>query len=405
MKHISLTSFVAILAATSVPTTAAADLKDGLIGGVVGGAVGAIITNEVQKKNRAAAPKQQTTRRVVTKQAAPSLNSQYTRDERVQIQLALQQRGFAIGTIDGIIGRNSRAAIGQFQVSMGQPQTGQLTRAQYVLLTNPNLGAQQQQAFFDRPLNQTEVVQLQSGLRVLGFYPGIVDGVTGPGTRNAAGNFLISQGRNPAATTQVQTLVLSSLAAGIPVQPYLQQEANAQLASANAQQQFGNQGFGAQQNAFGAQPQQQNGFIGQPQQQQNAGFGAQQQPGVAGFGAQQQNGFVGQPQQQQNAFAQPQQQQQNGFVGQQPLQQQNAFGAQGGQQAPQQQLFPQTNPQTPAPQAQGGTVLVNNQPQSSFDVFTGTSEQQNGVVQQQPGAAASGQQPLIDGGVTGTAGN
>lgn len=383
MKTQTITSLLALSLATIVPKPASADLKDAIAGGVVG----AIITEGIRRENQKAQQRQQQQRRVVSKpskSAAPSLNSQYSRDERIRIQSSLRDLGYSVGVVDGVLGRNSRAAIRQFQASRGEPQTGQLTPSQYVALTNP--GFQTAPTLANRPLNRDEVAMLQQGLQMLGYYRGYVDGSNGPGTRSASAAFLASMGTNPAMMTEVQTLVLARNNAGLPTPPYLQQEAANQMAAANGGAQFGVPGqtqqtmFGApQQGQFGAAGQQQNLFA-PPAGQQPAGT-------MAGAPA---NNLFGAPTTQQPAM-------------QAPVQgsgQQNLFAPQGGQPAPQvapQQPVPQggqpnalfastggaaTQPVAVAPQAQ--------QPQSTLDIFSGSQPQQQAA----PAQVATQQAPV-----------
>ncbi len=412
MKNQTIASCLILSLAAVTPGAARADLKDVIAGGVLG----AIITQSVNNnKNKQSSGKPAQQKVAKPKYTKPSLNSQYSRAERMQIQTALQNRGYPVGTIDGVLGRNSRSAISQFQTSIGQPGTGQLTPTQFAALTGA--GAASMPVVADRALTRDEVVLLQQSLKTLGYYGGGIDGASGPGTRGATAAFLTNQGLNPAQITQVQAVVQATAMAGLATPPYLQQEAQMQMAAANgggfgapAPQQ---NGFGAQQPVtagFGAQPQQQNLFGGA--QPQTAGFGGQavQQPQQNGFGAQQpqqqplfgnapvQNAGVGAQPQQQNLFggAQPQQvPQQAGtdlFGGQQqPL----APQGNGVQQPAQQPLFaPAPQGQQPAQQG-GGTLFASGtpaapapaaQPQSSLDVFS--------IQQPQAGTQIAGQQPV-----------
>ena len=51
-----------------------------------------------------------------------------SRDDRLAIQRALAQRGYDIGTIDGVVGAKTQAAISDFQRRQGMGVTGQATR-------------------------------------------------------------------------------------------------------------------------------------------------------------------------------------------------------------------------------------------------------------------------------------
>lgn len=385
-KHLSAVAIAAVLSSGQA-MPAFADGKDVFLGAVLG----AIANEAVRNSQRSTQPRSSTS---TARQQAPSLNSQFSRAERIEIQSALANQGYAIGTIDGILGQNSRRVIGQWQASRGEAQTGQLTRPQYVALVTGSAGASV--TFAARELNRNEVVLLQEGLQRLGFYRGGIDGQKGPGTRGGTNAFLAAQGYSTGQLTPVQTLVLARQAAGLGAPPYLVTEASAQVPSSP---------FGApqQQSPFGVAPNTQQaafgnaqqGQFGAPQGAQQAAFGAQQQ---GNFGAPQQGNFGAVPQQgqqaafgaatqQQGNFGAPQQGQQQALFGTAPQTQgfqqgqQGAFGApqagQGGAfgltgQAPVQQTF------TPAPLPQGNFGAQQRQP-----------------LQQQGGATATAAQPLF----------
>lgn len=365
---IALSSVTALSLAFTVPNPVYADLKDALIGGVIGAAINQGVRNNQAKKRSTV---QRTTRTTKKRANVPaSLNSKFSRNERRQIQTSLNSMGLNVGVVDGSLGRNSRAAISQFQAGRGEAATGQMTRAQFLALTGVGFAAAAP-AFADRQLNLNEVVMLQQSLQRLGFYRGTIDGLNGAGTQNARLNFLAGQGRNPTQVTQVQSLALSATAAGYQLPQNLMQEAQAQLAAANGI------------NGFGAAP--------TPQ----AGFGQQQQPNLfgtpttsAGFGTQPpQPAFGSQPIQQGNA----------GFGVQAAPQQQPLFGAptQPAQVAP--QIQPVQQPQSGAifastggavaQQQQQQILVAPQQAQTSLDIFAAqitTQPQQPAAVKQQP---------------------
>ncbi len=416
MKNRTLTALLMTSLTFTVPQAARADAKDVLLG-VIGG----VIINEAARNQQSKKRKVKRVAKSSPKRApAPAtLNSQYVRAERIQIQSSLTGLGYNIGSIDGVLGRNSRNAIGQWQASRGEPRTGQLTRGQFVALTNP--GFQSAPVLANRQLNRQEVVLLQQGLQRLGFYRSGIDGSNGPGTRGATTTFLATQGLNPATTTHVQTVVAVSQAAGIPAPAYLQQEAHAQFAAVQPQNQFGvPAGAAPQANPFGTAPAPQANPFGTAPTTQTAGFGAPaaQQPaatslfgqpaapqapvaggGVVAAAAPPTNALFGAPA---PAAAPLPQQQANPaaglFGGQQPVAPQQA---QPAAPAPAQNLFQQApQPQAPQPQS-GGTALFASgtqqpqaapqQPQSTLDVFA----LQPGT---QPAAApqvATAQQPLL----------
>lgn len=102
----------ALMAAQSAP--ARADLGDALVGGVVGGVIGGVIVNEANKKKQPAAT------------SAPTVSSAQ-RAANAEVQTALNYFGYPAGTPDGVMGARSRAAISEYQATLGYPATGQLT--------------------------------------------------------------------------------------------------------------------------------------------------------------------------------------------------------------------------------------------------------------------------------------
>lgn len=373
---IALSSVIALSLSFTVPNPVYADLKDALIGGVIGAAINQGVRNNQAKKRSTVKRTTRTTKKRANVPA--SLNSQFSRNERRQIQTSLNNMGLNVGVVDGSLGRKSRAAIAQFQAGRGEAATGQMTRPQFLALTGVGFAAATP-AFADRQLSLNEVVMLQQSLQRLGFYRGTIDGINGAGTQNARTNFLATQGRNPTQVTQVQSLALSAAAAGYQLPQNLIQEAQAQLAAAN----------GA--NGFGTAPAPQSGFGQMPQPNQfgntttSAGFGTQ--PTQPAFGTQ--------PVPQGNA----------GFGVQAAPQQQPLFGAptQPTQVAPQpQQIQPTQQPQSgaifastggaAATQQQQQVLVAPQQAQTSLDIFAPQNTeqpQQPAVVAQQPA------QPLV----------
>ncbi len=340
------------------PQTAKADIADGIIGGVVGGAVGALVTESIRNNNskKKSSSGGKTTTSSKATYGGSSLNSQYSRAERIQIQTSLNNLGYNVGTVDGVLGKRSRAGIAAFQASRNEVSTGQLTAAQFAALTNGGFG-NAQAAFIpnNRPLQTNEVFLLQQSLWQMGFFQGTIDGVNGVTTQNAATNYLISQNRNPMQTTHVQTLVLAAGSVGQTVPQYLIDEANAQYAAAQSGNVFGGQG-----NA------QQGTTMVNQQQGGNALFGAPTQPAAG----QTQQVFGGQQQQQQAPATT------NSLFGTVPQQQQ--------QQVPQQQ--PEANGVlVSAPQGDGQTEILSTK--DSEPAMQGTTQTDGGLF------AAQSQQP------------
>lgn len=111
---------------------AVADGTEAFVGGLLGGAIGSAISNSVQQRQRPVVVE----RRYVTRRApAPVVNS-YQRQQNMQVQTALNYFGFPAGVVDGVMGANSRSAIGQYQAYLGYPATGVLTEYERVFLVS-----------------------------------------------------------------------------------------------------------------------------------------------------------------------------------------------------------------------------------------------------------------------------
>ncbi len=110
----------ALLSSAVIMVPAQRAMADGgdVVGGIIGGVIGGVIVNEATKRR-------QQQRTVVVRQSSSAWSAQ--REENRQVQTALNYFGFPAGSPDGVLGRNSRAAISGYQAHMGYPATGQLT--------------------------------------------------------------------------------------------------------------------------------------------------------------------------------------------------------------------------------------------------------------------------------------
>ena len=97
---------------------AASQANDALIGGIIGGVIGGAIANQ---------PKKSTTRTYKAPAKKRTVNTAQ-REANRQTQTALNYFGFNAGTPDGVMGRNSRAAVSSYQAHLGYAPTGQLTQ-------------------------------------------------------------------------------------------------------------------------------------------------------------------------------------------------------------------------------------------------------------------------------------
>lgn len=110
---------------------AQADAGDFVAGAIIGGLVGHAATKNAQRNKKVYR------KRTYTKKTyKPRLPS--TQEGR-EIQASLNYFGFNAGSVDGQLGRRSRAAISQYQVYLGYPATGQLSPfEQNLLITSYN---------------------------------------------------------------------------------------------------------------------------------------------------------------------------------------------------------------------------------------------------------------------------
>ena len=109
------------LTGTPAPVAAGNDLAAGIIGGIIGGA----IVNE-SRKNR-------TTKRYYKSKKKPRVSTAQRNANR-EVQTSLNHFQWNVGSPDGVLGRNSRAGISQYQAFMQFPATGQLTELERSIL-------------------------------------------------------------------------------------------------------------------------------------------------------------------------------------------------------------------------------------------------------------------------------
>ena len=126
LKTIATTSLVLTMAIGRAGT-AFAD-NSGLVGGIIGGIIGGAIVNEANKSHR------RTTTTTTHRKAKPTGISSAQREANLEVQVALNEFGYPVGTPDGSLGPKSRSAISEYQVLIGYPPTGQLTEYERTLL-------------------------------------------------------------------------------------------------------------------------------------------------------------------------------------------------------------------------------------------------------------------------------
>ncbi len=124
-------SLCAAAALVVVPVQQAA-ADSGLVGGIVGGIIGGAIVNHANKNQR----------RTTTQRSTRSTASSATRTANREVQVALNYFGFPVGTPDGAIGPKSRAAISEYQATLGFVPTGDLNAFERDLLVSSYYRAQ-----------------------------------------------------------------------------------------------------------------------------------------------------------------------------------------------------------------------------------------------------------------------
>lgn len=143
-------ALISLSLTVSSAVRATADAGDALVGGIIGGVIGGAIMNERNKQ------------RTVTRKVYRDPVYSPQREENRQVQTALNYFGFPAGTPDGVLGRNSRQAISQYQVHLGYPVTGYLTDYEKSFLLSSH-----NRAIAGGPITHQQVAQNPMGTRGL----------------------------------------------------------------------------------------------------------------------------------------------------------------------------------------------------------------------------------------------
>lgn len=130
-----IVSLATLALALPFAPTARAD-SDAFVGGLVGGMLGSAISNaaQQQQQRRTVVIREQPQTRTVVRRA-PAVNT-YERQQNAEVQTALNYFGFPAGAPDGVLGRNSRSAISQYQAFISAPPSGYLTDYDRSFLTS-----------------------------------------------------------------------------------------------------------------------------------------------------------------------------------------------------------------------------------------------------------------------------
>lgn len=189
---------------------------DAIAGGIIGGIIGGAIVKESAKKKQ-----------VVRTYRAPAPDP--ARMTRREVQTALNYFGFPAGTPDGVYGRNTRAAIAQYQVALDYPPTGELTGFQQDFLLSSyqraELGGANTLALIARTPGGA------SGLLVAWRDEMVAGGAAGtlppaPGTLMAAAPAPAAPAPEAAAETPPAAPALPSFLAAAPAAPSLTSHCN-----------------------------------------------------------------------------------------------------------------------------------------------------------------------------------
>lgn len=139
------------------------------------------------------------------------------------VQQRLKQAGAYTGRTDGVWGGDSVTALVRFQRGHGLQATGQLNQATVATLgLNPaellapapagvptTASVPSPASGVAEPLAPEVVRTIQGRLRQLGFYPGQIDGIWGPGMQSSIERF--QQGRGLQATGQLNPATVTAL--------------------------------------------------------------------------------------------------------------------------------------------------------------------------------------------------
>lgn len=131
------------------------------------------------------------------------------------IQRGLNQRGYGAGSVDGVFGESTRAAVAEFQRDNGLPGAGRVDERTLAALGVTGMAPEPETAVAEPPgqtLSQDMVAEVQGELQRLGYDVGRADGIWGERTRRALTEF--QRDRNLDATGRIDRRTLAALEAG-----------------------------------------------------------------------------------------------------------------------------------------------------------------------------------------------
>lgn len=206
----------AALGATLLTTPVAHAGGDDIVGGIIGGVIGGVIVNEAAKSRA----KKSTTTRTTSVSSA-------TRAQNREVQTSLNYFGFPAGTPDGVLGRNSRSAISQYQAYLGYPVTGQLT-----IYERDFLVQSYQRAIAGGAATNQVIASNPDGARgLLVSYRDQLAGLTPAAPPPAAQTTVVVAPQAPATTTVTSTGQTTTLAATPALPNFMAEQNETSLAS------------------------------------------------------------------------------------------------------------------------------------------------------------------------------
>ena len=169
-----------MLIASSIVVVPAREAQAQDLGTVVGTAFGVILggmANQQRQQQRAQPQRQRT----ATRPANPGVSAAQ-RTQNAEVQTALNYFGYNVGSVDGLIGPRSRAAISDYQTAMGFGVTGSLDDHQRHFLTSSH-----QRALSGATNPRYQQVMAQQGPRgLLRSFRNEQLGLPAPGAQQAA---------------------------------------------------------------------------------------------------------------------------------------------------------------------------------------------------------------------------
>jgi len=195
MKKSSALLLAAFLATGGGVEVAVAGFGDAVVGGVVGGVVGSVITNGIIHSRS----RHRSTTRHRTRKRHRSAPKPVVESDEMKIQRALKSLGYYRGPIDGAINSfETRTAIKEFNRAYEIGDSAYMSPQERDALIYLGTLLKMDRALIAQGTDRrSKTKRIQAALKVLGHYPGKVDGATGPMTRRAISSYRQASGLAP----------------------------------------------------------------------------------------------------------------------------------------------------------------------------------------------------------------